>query len=90
MQNYDASRSIRDREFDRLLEIYPKDVNETSMLDWLFISNEFFTYTPREFVKDNINKATMNDDKTVTITYNDGSLEFIENKLTIEDLKQYL
>ena len=90
MQNYDASRRIRDRESDRLLEIYPKDVNETSMLDWLFISNEFFTYTPREFVKDNIKKATMNDDKTVTITYNDGSLEFIENKLTIEDLKLYL
>ena len=29
----------------------------------------------------------MNDDKCVLITYNDGSIEFIDNPLNIEDLK---
>lgn len=90
MQNYGASRSIRDREFERILEIPSENIKEMSMLDWLFISNSLFTYTPREFDKEKIEKAVMNDDKTVTITYKNGMLEFIDNQLVIEDLKKYL
>ena len=90
MQNYGTSRSIRDREFERILEIPSENIKEMSMLDWLFISNSLFTYTPREFDKEKIEKAVMNDDKTVTITYKNGMLEFIDNQLVIEDLKNYL
>ena len=90
MQNYGTSRSIRDREFERILEIPSENIKEMSMLDWLFISNSLFTYTPREFDKEKIEKAVMNDDKTVTITYKNGMLEFIDNQLIIEDLKKYL
>lgn len=90
MQNYGTSRSIRDREFERILEIPSENIKEMSMLDWLFISNSLFTYTPREFDKEKIEKAVMNDDKTVTITYKNGMLEFIDNQLVIEDLKKYL
>ena len=61
--------------------------NEVSVLDVLLLPKELFTYIPKDFNEDSINNIKMNDDKCVLITYNDGSIEFIDNPLNIEDLK---
>lgn len=89
MDNYKRSLETREKEFNRILE-NGLDINEISplsILDVLMLSKAMFTYTPKEFFKGDIKKATMNEDKTVFITHNDDSIEIIENPLNIEDLK---
>lgn len=89
--NYQNSCSIRDKEFERLLDDGSKDeIKEMSTLDLLFINQCMFTYVPLELKEDKFKKVKMNDDKSVTITYSDGTLQFITNQLQIEDLKLYL
>ena len=88
MDNYARSCKIRDEEFNKILQNgLNEDIAPLSMLDVLLISEAFFTYMPREFNKEDINEITMNEDKSVFVKYTDGSMEVIDNPLTIEDLK---
>ena len=88
MDNYSRSCQIRDEEFNNILQNgLNEDIAPLSMLDVLLISKAFFTYVPKEFNKEDIDEITMNEDKSVFVKHTDGSIEVIDNPLTIEDLK---
>ena len=53
----------------------------------LLIHKDMFSYFPKDIEKENVKDIKMNEDKSVVITYNDDSREFVTNKLIIEDLK---
>lgn len=91
ISDYDNSCKIRDKEFNKILENgIDDDIAYLSVLDVIMISKAFFTYTPKEFNKEDIEEIKMNEDKTVFIKYKDNSMEIIENELNIEDLKIYV
>ena len=92
MDNYQKSCEMRDKEFERILNngLNNNDISPLSMLDVLMISKAMFTYSPMEFKKDEIKKVTMNEDKSVFVTYNDDTIKIIENPLNIEELKKFL
>jgi hypothetical protein len=88
MDNYVQSCAIRDKEFDRILEDGSENtITPLSVYDVMFLSKCFFTYMHKDIEKDKVEKITMNEDKTVFVTYKDGSMEVIDNPLNIEDLK---
>ena len=88
IDNYTTSCEIREKKFNEILKKGIKTfTNEVSVLDVLLLPKELFTYIPKDFNEDSITNIKMNDDKCVLITYNDGSIEFIDNPLNIEDLK---
>lgn len=86
--NYEQSCAIRDKEFNRILEDGSQnDITPLSMYDMMLLHKALFVYTPKIFEKENINKISMNEDNTVFITFNDGSMEVLDNALNIEDIK---
>lgn len=86
--NYEQSCAIRDKEFNRILEDGSQnDITPLSMYDMMLLHKALFEYAPKIFEKEDINKISMNEDNTVFITFNDGSMEVIDNPLAIEDLK---
>ena len=88
VSDYEKSCSIRDKEFDRILETSDESgLGDMTTLDMLLIHKDLFSYYPKEIDKENVNEIKMNEDKSVVITYKDDSREFITNKLIIEDLK---
>lgn len=89
--NYEQSCTIRDKEFNRILEDGSQnDITPLSMYDMMLLHKALFEYTPKIFKKENINKISMNEDNTVFITFNDGSMEVLDNALNIEDIKALL
>ena len=91
ISNYESSKAIRDKEFDRILENGSENqITPLSIYDMMLLHKALFTYTPKLIEKENIKKITMNEDKTVFITYQDDSMEMIDNPLTIEDVKVLL
>ena len=91
MDNYTRSRTIRDKEFNRILENGFKDrIESLSVLSVLLLPKCLFTYVPREFDGNDIDSISMNEDKSIFIKYKDGTVEPIDNELTIEDLKKLL
>jgi len=91
MDNYERSCSLRDKEFNRILENGAEnEIAKMTTLDMLMLSKDFFTYSPIEFNKDAIKSVEMLDNNGVKITYNDDTYEFIYNALNIEDLKLLL
>lgn len=88
MDNYTRSCAIRDDEFNRILENgSANEIASLSVLSVLMLSKDLFTYIPKNFDKNKINSITMNTDKTVFIKYKDDTVEMIDNKLIIEELK---
>ena len=88
IDNYVQSRAIRDKEFNRILEDGSKDeITPLSIHDMLLLSKHLFTYVPKIINKEDVKTISMNEDDSVFVTYNDGSMELIENPLNIEDLK---
>jgi len=88
ISNYTQSCTIRDKEFNRILEDGSKDeITPLSLYDMMLISKAMFEYVPKTFDKNKIKNIKMNDDKTVFITYDDDTMEVIENQLQIEDIK---
>lgn len=88
ISNYESSRTIRDKEFNRILETGTQnEITPLSIYDMMLLHKALFTYVPKTYDKDNIKKITMNEDKSVFITYQDDSMEMVDNPLTIEDLK---
>ena len=88
IDNYVQSRTIRDKEFNRILEDGTQnEITPLSLYDMMLLSKAFFTYTPKELKKEDIKNISMNEDKTIFITYKDDSMELVENQLLIEDLK---
>lgn len=86
--NYEQSCAIRDKEFNRILEDGSQnDITPLSMYDMMLLHKALFEYAPKIFEKENINKISMNEDNTVFITFNDGSMEVLDNALNIEDIK---
>ena len=89
--DYERSRAIRDKEFNKILENGSEnEITPLSLYDMMMLHKDFFTYVPTIIEKENIKKITLNEDKTVFITYKDDTLEMIDNKLVIEDLKIFL
>jgi hypothetical protein len=60
------------------------------MYDMMLLSKHLFEYVPRIIEKDKIKKVSMNEDKSVFITYIDDPMEMLDNALQIEDLKLLL
>ena len=88
MDNYIQSCAIRDKEFERILENGSEnEITPLSIYDMMLLSKDFFTYSHKFIDKDKVSKIVLNEDKTVFITYKDGSMEVIDNALQIEDLK---
>lgn len=56
----------------------------------LIISKYLFDYVPKDYNFERIESLKLNDDKTLFLTYKDGTMEMIENPLNIEELKKYL
>ena len=76
------------KEFNRILEDGSKDeITPLSIHDMMFLSKAFFDYVPKIIEKESVKDISMNEDNSVFITYNDDSMELIENPLNIEDLK---
>ena len=91
ISNYERSRTIRDKEFERILENGSEnEITPLSIYDMMLLHKALFTYVPKTYDKDNIKKITMNEDKSVFITYQDDTLEIIDNPLSIEDVKAFL
>ena len=91
INNYERSRAIRDKEFNRILENGSEnDITPLSIYDMMLLHKAFFTYVPKVYDKENIKKITMNEDKSVFITYQDDTLEMVDNPLSIEDIKVLL
>ena len=89
--NYTQSCTIRDREFNRILENGSQnEITPLSIYDMMMLHKALFTYVPKTYDKENIKKITMNDDKSVFITYKDDTMEIVDNPLQIEDLKTIL
>jgi hypothetical protein len=61
-----------------------------SKLDLISLPKHLFTYVPKEYNKNDIEKITMNEDKSIFIKYKDETIEMVENPLEIEDVKQLL
>ena len=88
IDNYPQSCTIRDKEFNRILEDGSKDeITPLSIHDMMFLSKAFFDYVPKIIEKENVKNISMNEDNSVFITYNDDSMELVDNPLNIEDLK---
>lgn len=88
VNDYEKSCTIRDKEFNRILETGDESgLGEMTTLDMLLIHKDMFSYYPKDIKKENVKDIKMNEDKSVVITYNDDSREFVTNKLIIEDLK---
>ena len=88
MDNYIQSCAIRDKEFERILENGSENnITPLSIYDMMLLSKDFFTYSNKDIDKDKVSKIVLNEDKSVFITYKDGSIEVIDNALQIEDLK---
>ena len=88
VNDYEKSCAIRDKEFNRILETGDESgLGEMTTLDMLLIHKDMFSYYPKDIEKENVKDIKMNEDKSVVITYNDDSREFVTNKLIIEDLK---
>jgi len=88
IDNYEKSCTIRDKEFNRILETGDETgLGEMTTLDLLLIHKDLFSYYPKDFDKETIKEIKMNDDKSVVITFNDESREFITNALNIEEIK---
>jgi hypothetical protein len=86
--NYEQSCTIRDKEFNRILEDGSQnDITPLSMYDMMLLHKALFEYAQKIFEKEDINKISMNEDNTVFITFNDGSMEVLDNALNIEDIK---
>ena len=91
LANYEQSSKIREEEFKKILETNTKNkITPLSLYDTLLLSKSFFEYVPKLFQQNDIKKITMNEDKTVFITYQNDSIELIENPLIIEELKMFL
>ena len=91
ISNYTQSCAIRDREFNRILENGSQnEITPLSIYDMMMLHKALFTYVPKTYDKENIKKITMNDDKSVFITYKDDTMEIVDNPLQIEDLKTIL
>ena len=88
MSNYEQSCTIRDKEFNKILEDGSEDkITPLSIYDMMLLHKDYFKYVPKLFDKENIDKITMNEDKTVFVTFKDNSMEMIDNTLVIEDVK---
>lgn len=88
IDNYEKSCAIRDKEFNRILETGDETgLGEMTTLDLLLIHKDLFSYYPKDFDKETIKEIKMNNDKSVVITFNDESREFITNALNIEEIK---
>jgi hypothetical protein len=88
IDNYTQSCAIRDKEFNRILENGSQDtITPLSVCDMLLLSKHMFSYVPKIINKDDVKKISMNEDQSVFITYNDDSMELVDNPLNIEDLK---
>ena len=86
--NYKQSCAIRDKEFNRILEDGSQnEITPLSMYDMMLLHKALFEYAPKLYEKENINKISMKEDNTVFITFNDGSMEVLDNALNIEDIK---
>ncbi len=90
VENYDKSIALRKERLNESLEHCIKDeITALSTLDMLMISEAMYTYVPPTTF-DRVRSASMNEDGSVVVKYDDGSLGFIDNQLAIEDLKMYL
>ena len=86
--NYKQSCAIRVKEFNRILEDGSQnEITPLSMYDMMLLHKALFEYAPKLYEKENINKISMKEDNTVFITFNDGSMEVLDNALNIEDIK---
>ena len=88
MDDYQDSVTLRDSEFNRVLEMYNQDrIEKVSALDMLFISEDIFTYSPKEIRKDDVSGFKLTPGNGLQVAYKDGTMEIIYNMLVIEDLK---
>jgi hypothetical protein len=91
MDNYTRSCTIRNEEFNRILENGLENIIDAlSVLSVLMLPKCLFTYVPKEIDKNNVDSISMNEDKSVFVKYKDGTIEMIDHPLVIEDLKIFL
>jgi hypothetical protein len=91
MGDYVRSCSLRDKEFDRILENgLTAEITPMSVGDFLMLSSCMFSYTPKDINKKDVKNMKMTENNALQITYNDDSIELVYNQLIIEDLKTLL
>ena len=92
LSHYDKSMEERNKVIDSdcIKNLYREAVEPISTFELLEISNQFYTYEERTFDCQNIDSVTQNEDKSVHVTYKDGTTEIIKNALNIEDFKTCL
>lgn len=91
MGDYVRSCSLRDKEFDRILENgLTAEITPMSVGDFLMLSSCMFSYAPKDINKKDVKNMKMTENNALQITYNDDSIELVYNQLIIEDLKTLL
>lgn len=91
MDNYDKSLSARDEEFNRILENgSTNELTTMSINDVLFIHKSIFEYTHKDITKENVKEIKQNKDLSISVIFNDGMIEIIDNPLIIEDIKMII
>jgi hypothetical protein len=91
MGDYVRSCSLRDKEFDRILENgLTAEITPMSVGDFLMLSSCMFSYVPKGIDKEDVKNMKMTENNALQITYNDDSIELVYNQLIIEDLKTLL
>ena len=87
MDNYKQSCIIREKHFNDILNYGINELEKDSLNEMMFLDKYMFTYVPRDVEKNDVKNIVMNKDKSIFITYQDDSMELIDNPLNIEDLK---
>lgn len=96
MANYNQSCTVRNKEFNRILEYglanEVKNMPESniSTLDMLLLPVCMFDYTPRDIIKENVAEIKLLESGDAQIIYTDSTMEIVDNALVIEDLKMFL
>ena len=93
MVNYNQSCTVRNKEFNRILEyglaneMNKMSESDISSLDMLMLPKCIFEYAPLDIIKSRVDKIEILDSGDAQIKYKDGTMEIVTNKLNIEDLK---
>jgi hypothetical protein len=96
MANYTQSRTVRDKEFNRILEyglaneVSMKSESDISTLDMLMLPKCMFDYNPPDINENDVSEIKMLESGDAQIKYKDGTSEIVTNELVIEDLKRLL
>lgn len=91
VSNYNRSTTMREEEFNKILEHGNGDrIEPMSIRDMLFLSDAFFTYVPKTPRGKRVIRYSMEQNRSLIVTYEKNEVDIVTNPLNIEDYKMVL